>query len=299
VIARACAIAAVAWVGAARADAPKLVALAADVALGPHGEVYASDAKTGAWPRRGATTIAGDVIGAARGLAVTGDGAVFRLVRDEWTVVYLGPHAKAIFGAGPRPVAAVGRAVYALDSAAPHKLADAPDPVIALAASPTGVVIETEHALLRLAGSTWKPIKGAPPHVAALLSDRFALADHGAGVVELATGKVVAWPGPGAIAAAIAVDDTVFAASVSHGTDARGYELFTVRAGHVAREPLATGPTSAVVAIAADRGGDAARVVVATREGNLFVRSRGTWSSSAIRDETPPPHPGPPPARSR
>jgi len=283
---RACALAAVACAASARADTPKPVVLAPDAALGRHGEVYALDAKTGVWARRGATTIAGDVIGAARGLAATRDGDVFRLARDQWTVVYFGQHAKAILGAGPRAVAAVGRTVYALDSAAPQKLADAPDPVIALAASPGGVVIETEHDVLRLAGTAWTPLKRGPHHVAALLSDRFALADGGAGVVELATGKVVAWPSP--IAAAVAVGDRVYAAS--------GAELFTLHAGRVAREPVtAAAAGDAAVAIAAD----ATRVVIATRDGHLLVRAHGAWIAADARDETPLARPGSPPARSR
>jgi hypothetical protein len=292
-IARACALAALLG-GSAHADVPKLAAVTPDVALGPHGELYAFDGKAG-WLRRGASTIAGDVAAAPHGLAVTRDGEVFRLARDAWTAVLLSPHAKAIAGAGPRPLAAIGRAVYALDGAAPSKLPDAPAPVIALAGSASGTVIETDRDVLRLAGAAWKPIKSAPHHVAALLSDRFALAERGAGVVDLGSGRIVAWPGPLSIAASVAVGDTVYAAAVGHGADARGVELLVVRGAKVTREPLAIGPTGSVVAIAAD----ARRVVVALRDGRLLVRASGAWTTYTVRDEPSPQHPGSPPAHSR
>ena len=307
--ARGLALAILAWAAVARAEPPprvELVALAPagdarqSVALGPHGEAYEPDG-AGGWLRRRASTIAGDVTGATRAagpgagtvIAATRDGAPFTLGPDAWTVIYLGLHAHAIVGAGPRACAAVGRQVFALDHGLPAALPDAPAPVAALAASPGGVVIEIDRGLLRLDGARWKPLPHAPPHVAALLSDRFALADGG-GVVELATGALVAWPAGLYIEAAIADRDRVLAAAAA--ARGGGLELVTVRAGKVTREPVPLDPPAPVVALAADRAG---RIVLATHDGRLVVRDHGAWSTATVRDELPPPRPGAPPARSR
>ena len=261
------------------------------IAIGPHGELYEPDGK-GAWVRRQPTTIAGEVIAATRGasaIAVTKDGVPFRLARDGWTDIVLGQHPAAIVGAGPRPVAAQGRTLFALDRMPATKLGDAPEPVLALAASATAIVIETDHGLLRLERGAWKPIKGAPPHVEALLSERFARVDHG--VLELATGKTWAWPTGAHIEIAIAEGDTVIGVARA-GT----IELITLRAGKATSEAVPLDPPAPIVGLVADRAG---RIVVATRDGRLALRDHGVWATATLADELPPPHPGSPPARSK
>src|SRR5205823_1183226 len=123
------------------------------------------------------------------GIAVTKGGGAFRLARDGWTAIDLGPHAQAIVGAGPRTLAAVGHSVWALDRALPQKLPDAPSAVLQVAASPGGAVIATDAELLRLDRAAWKPLAKAPHHVDALLSDRFAVV--AGGVLDLSTLKTV------------------------------------------------------------------------------------------------------------
>jgi len=291
-------LAAASAVRAEPAPATELAALAPApdvrkvIALGPHGELYEPDGK-GAWLRHHTSTLAGYVIAATRGasaIAATRDGVAFRLANDTWTVVGLGANGPVIVGAGPRPLAASGRTMYALDRTPPVKLGDAPAPVVALAASATGIVIETDAGLSRLAGSAWKPITGAPLHVAALLSDRFALVDGG--LLELATGKTIAWPSGLHVELAIASGDGVVAAAM-RGT---ALELVTLHAGKLTSEPVPLDPPAPIVALAADRDGG---VVLATRDGRLVVRDRGAWSATVVRDELPPSRPGPPPALSK
>lgn len=295
-------VAFVAWASIARAApaAPELAALApaADarqsIAIGPAGELYEPDGH-GAWIRRPGVAIAGKVVGATRAgagfVATTHDGPPFRLARDGWTVVQLSTRAQPIVGAGSRVVAAIGRAVFALDKPEPAKLPEAPDPVVLLGASAAGVVVETERGLMRLQGAAWKPITAAPHHVAALLSDRLALVDHG--LYDLRANKTLAWPdGMHVVAAIAAGDDTAFAIG-QHGS---ALELVTARAGKLTHELLPADASGAVVGLAADRAG---RVVIALRDGRIAVHDRGAWTTVHVRDEPTTAHPGPPPASSR
>ena len=277
-------------VAIAHAD-PPLVALApaadarASLAIGPHGEVYAPE--KGAWVRRQPTLVAGDVVAGARGaIAVTKDGTVFRLARDGWTAIDLGPHAKAIVGAGPRPLAAVGHAVWELQ-AVPKRLPDAPSDVHEVAASPSGAVIATDAGLLRVDGATWKPIKRAPHHVDALLSDRFALV--AGGVLDLSTMKTIAWPSGLRIAHAAAIGERVVAAALRGKT----VELVELRGGKLESSKVDDGTP---VAIAVDGKG---RVAIALADGRIALRDGSKWSVNAVRDEPAAPHPGSPPASSR
>lgn len=279
----------------ARAD-PLLAALAPDrdalraVALGPSGEVYEPDG-AGAWIRHHDGGIARTVTSATWGpIAGVADGPPFRFTAGAWSAIYVGSHAKAVLGAGSRPVAAVGRNVLALDRATPTKLADAPALVIALAASPAGVVIETDRGLARLANRAWKPIQGAPQHVIALVSHRWALGDHGA--IDLRAVTTIAWPTRVRVEIATAVGDDLVAAA----TDGAAIELFTIHAGAVAREAVAIDHAPAVVGIAADRAG---RVVIALHDGRLAVRVRGTWTVTTVRYEPPVARAGSPPAMSK
>jgi hypothetical protein len=293
------ALAVLAVAAAAQAEpAPVLAALVPapdareSLAIGLHGEVYEPDGK-GAWVCRHTTAIAADVAAATRGagaLALTNDGALFRLAGHAWTAVGLAPHAKAIVGAGARPIAAVGSTLFALDRVAPARLPDAPGPVAAIAASPTGAVIETDRGLMRLDGSSWRPIRAAPVHVLALVSDRFALVDRG--VFDLSTGNTITWPTGASIVQAIANGDGLVAVASRD----RALELVTLRAGKLASDPIAVDLPCEVVGLAADRAG---RVVLALRDGRLAIRDRGTWSTVQVREEVQLPRPGPPPAQSR
>lgn len=264
------------------------------VAIGPDGEVYAPDGH-GAWARRAGVAIAGHVTGATQTgsepIAITHDGPPFRLARDGWTVIQLGMHVKPIVGAGPRAVAAVGRAVFALDKPEPTKLPDAPAPVVAIAASAGGVVVETERGLARLDRTAWKPLDKAPRHVAALLSDRLAIVDRG--LYDLRANKMIAWPAGVRVALAIATGDDSAIAVAQKGA---ALELVTVKAGKLASEALPAEAAGPVVGLAGDRAG---RAVVALRDGRLAIRDKGTWSTVRVRDEAPSAHPGPPPATSR
>ncbi len=271
------------------------------IAIGPTGELYEPDGK-GEWVRHRAIAIAAQVTAATRAgamvIAATRDGLPFRLAADGWTVVHLAARAKAIVGAGSRPIAAVGKALFALDAQVPSpthgtaKIPDAPAPVLAVGASPGGVVIETEHGLARLEGSKWKPIATAPPHVAALLSDRLAIVDRG--LYDLRANKTVAWPAGMRVVTAIATGDADVLAIAQHGA---ALELVTAHAGKLAREPLPVeAPAAPVVGLVADRAG---RIVVALRDGRLVIRDRAGWSTVHVKDELPAAKPGAPPATSR
>ena len=273
--------------GTASAE-PSLVALAAGadarkaIALGPAGQAYEPDGH-GGWLRTREGGIAGEVTDAAmagaHAIALTRGGPPFELGPDGWTVVYLGQHVKALLGSGPRPTAAVGKQVFALDKASPTKLPDAPDVVTALAASATGVVAATDKGVVRLEGTAWKPIKGAPKHIALLVSDRWAIA--GGSAIDLKTTKAFAI-GPTNLATT-AGDDLIVLGGLS---------LVTVHAGKITKEPVSL-PKGHVVGLAADRAG---RVVIALHDGTLLVKDKKTWSTVTVREEAPAPRPGPGPA---
>jgi hypothetical protein len=159
--------------------------------------------------------------------------------------------------------------------------------VLALAASPAGLVIAIDRGLFRLDRGAWKPIAAVPGHVAALLSDRWATVEHG--VIDLRNGKTVAWPVRSTVSVVVAVAEDIVVGIA--GTD-----LMTLRAGKVTLEPIPLAPGSAVVGLVADRDG---HVVAATRDGDMLVKDRGTWTTTMVRDELPPPRPGSPPALSR
>ena len=267
---------------------PSLVALAAGsdarkgVALGPTGQAYEPDGH-GGWVRTREGGIAGEVGGATMAgthpIVLAKGGPPFSLGADGWTVVYLGQHVKALLGSGPRPTAAVGKQVFALDRTPATKLPDAPGPVAALGASGAGVVALTDKGLVRLEGSAWRPLKGAPKHVTALVSDRWAIA--GGSAIDLKTNKAVP-VGPTTLATT-AGDDLVALA---------GTQLVTVHGGKVTKQPVELPRGGHAVGLAADRAG---HVVIALRDGTLLVRDK-TWSTVTVREEPPAPHPGPGPA---
>lgn len=306
---------------AALAPGPKSSDAREALALGPHGEAYEPDGK-GAWVRRHAGGLAGEVVRATRAgdLVIAGvdSGPPFEYragkdVRGEgdavgaWNMIVLGLHAKAIVGRGPRATAAFGKLVFGLDSGKPVKLADAPGVVSGLAASDKAVVVETDKGLAKLetkgAAAKWKPIANAPAHVLALLDDRWALVERG--LLDLRAQKLTAWPAGFAVASAIAVTNDLVVAAGLHGTSP---ELVTLKGATVSREPIApagspaTGTrfgvgAAAIVSVVADKSG---RVVVAARDGQLAVRDKaGAWTLGAVTSALPADRPGSPPAESK
>ncbi|MEP6859476.1 MAG: hypothetical protein ABJE66_02585 [Deltaproteobacteria bacterium] len=295
---------------AALAPGPKSSDAREALALGPHGEAYQPDGK-GAWVRRHAGGLAGEVVRATRAgdlvIAGTDGGPPFgyRSAVGAWNLIVLGLHAKAIVGRGPRATAAFGKLVFGLDTGKPVKLADAPGVVTGLAASAKAVVIETDKGLARLEarGAKWKPIANAPAHVLALLDDRWALVDHG--LLDLRTQKVTVWPAGFAVASAIAVTNDLVVAAGLHGAAA---ELVTLKGATFAREAIVPGGaatpgtrfgagTAAIVSVVADKSG---RVVVAARDGQLAVRDKaGAWTLGAVTTELAAARPGSPPAESQ
>lgn len=285
------------------------------LALGPHGEAYEPDGN-GAWVRRHAGGLAGEVVRATRAgaFAIAGvdGGPPFayrpgKEVRGEgdavgaWNMVVLGLHAKAILGRGPHATTAFGKLVFSLVGDRPAKLADAPGVVASLAASDKAVVVETDKGLARLelkGAAKWKPIANAPAHVLALLDDRWALVERG--LFDLRAPKLIAWPAGFHPASVVAVtNDLVVAAGLRGGAA----ELVTLKGSAFAREPIATGAAklgtaaAQIVAVVADRLG---RVVVAARDGQLAVRDKaGAWTISEVRSELPADRPGSPPAESK
>jgi hypothetical protein len=153
-------------------------------------------------------------------------------------------------------------------------------------------VIETDAGLSRLDRGAWKPVASAPRHVAALLSDHFAMADGERGIVDLRTGKTISWPSGVHVHAAAAIDDDTVLAAATHNTS---LELLTCHGGAMVREPITVDAPFTVVAIVGDHTG---RVVIALRDGRLLMRDHSTWTSVSTRDEVPSLPIGPPPANS-
>jgi len=266
------------------------------VAVGPAGQAYEPDGK-GAWIRHHAGGIAGEVVRAVRAgamvIAGVQAGPPFGWHAGAWSAIQLGLKAQAQLGRGARVTAAVGKLVFTFDGGKPTKLPEAPGPVAAIGASGKGIVVETDHGLAKLAGARWKPIAGAPPHVAVLLDDKWAIVDRG--LLALDSQKLTAWPAGFHVATAVAVTaELVVAAGIGpHGSSA---ELVTLRAGKLDREPIAFDHASPIVAVVADKSG---RVVVATRDGQLAIRDRATWTTATVSDDLPAARPGSPPAVSK
>jgi hypothetical protein len=261
---------------------------ASAVLVGKSGETYEPDGK-GAWIRHADGGIAGEVVAATREgdvvIAGVANEPPFERLHTGWSVMTLGLHASALLGRGSRATAAVGRSIFALERGKATKLAEAPAPVVALAASPNQLVVETERGLARWNAGKWQPLAKAPHHVAMLLDPRWAVVERG--VIELDTGKLIGWPLGFHVQVAIAAGDAVIAASAR--------ELVTIKASSVAHEPLPA-LASPVAGLAADRSG---RVVLATRGGQVAERTNGAWTVTEARDEPPATHDGPPPAESK
>jgi hypothetical protein len=283
----------------AHADKPTLAALApaADarraIAIGPAGQIYEPDGK-GVWVRMqaggtteeivSATSVAGTVLAGARGAPP------FKLKRGAWSALHLGLKARVLLGNGSRATAAVGPTVFALDKLQPVKLADAPSAVLALAASPTGIVVQTDKGLLRFDGVAFKPIKKAPKRVRTLISDRWALVDNA--VIDLRTMKKTALPSGIHIVETVLVGDAIVAVS-QHG---KTVELVTVKRGKVTREKVEIDAPKPIVGLVVDKQ---SRVAIAMRDGRIALRDGATWTVTEVRQELAPVKPGPAPAESQ
>lgn len=301
----------------AHADAPTLAGIASPapgdarkaIAVGPSGQIYEPDGK-GAWVRKKAGGTADEIVGAiSTPGAVVADAkgsALFRLEDNGWTSIRVAQKGKTILGAGTRLLAAAGKTVFALDKQSPTKLADAPLPILAVAATVGGsVVISTAKGFFGLQGTAFKPIKNAPKTGGTLLSDRFLLVTTG--VFDLKTQRTLTWP------AGLRVTDTTLVGVdtlVAVGTRAGKRELVTVKATGGAApgkktaakgdgadtEVIPLPSASPVVGIVADKAG---RVVVATRDGHIAVRDSGNWTVSEVSEALPADKPGPAPAESK
>jgi hypothetical protein len=294
-----------AWAGEARGEptaappAGRLAALVpADdarraIAIGHGGEVYEPDGN-GAWIRRLPCTTATPVIAAGRaGAAIValGDGVIYRLAANGWSAIRLMQHGKAILGAGPRALAAVGRQLFALDPLArgePTRLAQAPAAIVAIGAGPTAAVIATESALFRLAGNKLVALPGAPA-APRPISDRWWLIDRAA--ADLSTGRLTRWPDDLRIGPAAAGPGDALAAVGRRGD---GLVLVTIAAGKLALDPL--GITGEAVGVVVDRAG---RAVVALDDGRLAMRGPAGWTTTTVVDEPAAAHPGAAPAISK
>lgn len=281
---------------------PVLVALApaADareaVAIGPAGEVYAPDGK-GAWVRSQAVTTADRLAHAGRAgtsVVAAGGGAIYRLAPNGWSALRLAQKGKAVMSEGPRAVGAVGRQLYALDRMAggePAKLARAPAAIVAIGASPRGIVVATDRGLYRVQGASAAPIAKAPRQVRRLVSDRWALVDGG--ILDLRSLKTTRLPSGLRLQAAAVGPRDSFVAVATRGSR---LELVTLDKGKLAHVPLPETIAGAPVGLVVDARD---RVAIALADGRIALRDAGSWSVVEVRDALPPPRPGARPAMSR
>jgi hypothetical protein len=265
------------------------------VVIGVGGEVYEPDGK-GAWAHKLPSSTADALVAAGRAggaVVALGEGVIYRYAANGWSAIRLVQHGKAILGAGVRPLAAVGRQLYALDQLTrgePTKLAVAAANIVAIGAGARAIVFATEAGVWRLEGATAARLRALPtaPRHLRIVSDRWAIVDRGC--VDLTSAKLTAWPGGLAIGvAATAPDEALVAVGVSRA----GLELVTLRAGTVARDPL--GITGTAVGVVVDRTG---RAVIALSDGRIALRDKAGWTITAVTDELPAEHPGAAPASS-
>lgn len=290
---------------AARADAPKLVAIASPgadarkaVAIGPEGQVYEPDGK-GNWIRTQAGGVADPLVGvtSASGLVLADakGNALFKLRDGVWSSIYLDTKTKAILGTGSRALAAAGKSIYALDRGRAVKLGEAPGPVLALAGSRAGVVVSTAKGLMTMKGKKFTPIKKAPKNARTLVSDRWVLVDRG--VIDLKSLKTTSWPSGVRVGDATTTTTSKGEVLIAVGTHGKATDLYTVSAktAKLEQETIPFTTRVDIVGVVADKAG---RIVVGTRDGQLAVREGGKWTVATVREELPDAKPGPAPAES-
>src|SRR6185295_14530487 len=150
------------------------------VVIGTSGEVYEPDGK-GAWVHKLWSWTATPVTSGARTgggtIIAFGEGVIYRLASNGWSAIRLAQHGKAVLGAGARPLAAVGRQLFALDPLVrgePVKVAVAPANIVAIGAGKATVLV-TEAGAWRLgARGAMVALPAAPPRMR-LVSDRWAI----------------------------------------------------------------------------------------------------------------------------
>ncbi|HEX7837922.1 MAG TPA: hypothetical protein VF469_10695 [Kofleriaceae bacterium] len=262
------------------------------IVIGRGGEVYEPDGK-GGWVHRLSSSTAAPVTAAGRAgdsVLALGEGVIYRLAPNGWSAIRLVQHGKAILGSGERPVAAVGRQLFALDlltRGEPTQLARAPAAIVAIGASARAIVVATETGVFRMTGGRLVAIQAAPARPR-LVGDRWALVDRGA--VDLTTGRLTAWP------AGLAIGPTTTSpgdALIAVGAGTAGLELVTLGAGKLAHDPI--GITGTAIGVVLDRAG---RAVVALADGRIAMRDKAGWTTTVVADEAPAEHPGAAPATS-
>lgn len=293
------AVALVALVTSAAHAGPTLVGLgpAEDarkvLAIGPAGELYAPE--RGDWVRTRRVTTAttlGRVGRAGDAIVAHGEGVVYRLADNGWSALRLAQDGKALMSAGDQAVGAVGRQLYSLHQlqrGEPAKLGVAPGSIRAIGAGKT-IVLATDKGVFRVEGGKATKLAKAPKQVDALVGDRWAIVDRG--VVELRTGKLVAWPAGTRlhVVARSATGDLVAVAAIGGAL-----ELYALRGAAFERTPI-PGARGTAVGVVVDRAG---RALVALEDGTLHLREGTSWKAAAVRDALPAARPGPAPATSR
>jgi hypothetical protein len=278
--------------------APPLVALApADdarlaVALGPTGEAYEPDGK-GAWVRTARITTADSIASAGRigdAVVALGSGVLYRLATNGWSAFRLVQRGRTVLGTGPRPVAAVGRQLFALDrsnNGEPLKLLTADSPILAVAAGKS-MLVRTERGVFKLEGGRLVAVR-EPERIDKVIGDRWAIADRGA--VDVRSDKLVAWPTGFAVQVATqSPDERLIAAGARGGR----IEVVTVRGAKLEQAALDGEPGTAV-GIVADKSD---RIAIAFSDGRIMLRDGGAWTTTTVREQLPADKPGPAPATS-
>src|SRR5262249_16168759 len=161
------------------------------------------------------------------------------------------------------------------------RLAVAPANIVAIGAG-KAVVVATEAGAFRLERSRLVALPALPAHLQ-LVSDRWALVDRGA--LDLASGKLTAWPGELPIHVAPAARGRRSARPPGGpGPAAR-------RRGRPARDP--PGPPGPGGGAAVARAG---RAAVALDDGRIALRDPAGWRITEVSDEPAADHPGAAPA---
>ena len=157
--------------------------------------------------------------------------------------------------------------------------------VLAIGASAGGVAIATERGVARLDGKAWSKLDEGAAH-----RDRArerALGDHrrrrGRSDLEHA---LRSWPHGSAVTAFVADGDTLVAAAAA----TPAWTCSPCTAGKLETEAV---PLPPAVCPSASRSIAIGHAVLIARDGRVFVRDHGTWSSTEVRDALPAPRPGP------